>query len=352
MQEEDFSQYVLQDGTLDDSRLIRREVLYHGLNGRAVERIFTDAGTTCIFKPVTNGDSADEEVWIYAHVLNSFPAIVPKLLAHSSPGAGGSGWRIFEDLGQLQHGFSLTAAKEVVKQMAWWHNQPVQAWSGLKTRGQKPPIHEMASSLIERDAELERMLRNLISTSATHDGLELSMLLESSTRRQLIRSFAEADGNDSAALRLQVLSHGDLHLGNYATTKSAQLYILDWEHAHLNSPFWDLVHLIDLSHPMFPKMLHRSEREQLLREYVRYSSFHGRTWDYEQFIIGYCRYAAVFSLWLLLLITADLEQDNPIWPREKLLLQQEEAVANLCGCLARLFMTRSESSTDKNRFRA
>ena len=60
-----------------------------------------------------------------------------------------------------------------------------------------------------------------------------------------------------------VLSHGDLHLGNYAAV-NGQVKVLDWEHAHLNSRYWDLYHVIDLSHPIFPKEMTTNIRERLL----------------------------------------------------------------------------------------
>ncbi|WP_334077512.1 phosphotransferase [Paenibacillus sanfengchensis] len=316
-----WSEYVRADGTLDGEKVWRREPLYQGMNGRYVERFYPEkTGPGYIFKPLTNGKNPEREAWIYRHVLDSFPPIYPRLLASSEEGAGEAGWSIFEDLGPLRHEFRLELALEVVKRMAWWHAFPETHWRGLGSSGPKPPIEQIAADVGSRREEMVLLLK------------EAGLSLDPAVLDKLIYGFTE--GTFLSTFR--VLSHGDLHLGNYAKGANGRLYILDWEHAHLNSPFWDLYHLIDMSHPMFPKRLRRSEREKLLDYYIKQSVYHGRKWDGEEFIQGYCRYAALFSLWMLLLINGDLERGDSVWPKGRLLAQWAETLANLSGCLDRL----------------
>lgn len=314
---EDLSSYVLPDGTLNGQGLWKREPLYQGMNGRWVERFYPGPEQSYVFKPLTNRESIDREAWIYRHVLSSFPAIFPLLLASSGEGAGEDGWTIFEDLGLLRHEYSVELATEVVQQMAWWHSFPEQHWSGLNSQGPKPSIASMASDLLLKREKAASLLAEL-GWAWTLD--------------EWIDDYVSGQALSS----IRVLSHGDLHLGNYAKGENGRLYIIDWEHAHLNSPFWDLYHLIDMTHPMFPKSVTPAERETLLSVYVSFSIPYGRSWELETFIRDYYRFSVIFSLWMLLLIADDLKRDEAIWPKERLLVQYEETAANLVGCLSRL----------------
>lgn len=332
---DNLSSYVLLDGTLDGGKLWRREPLYQGMNGKVVERFYPSPERSYIFKPLTNAESMDREAWIYRHVLNLFPPVYPRLLVSSEKGAGEAGWSVFEDLGPLRHEYSMELAMEVVKQMAWWHAFPESHWNDLNGQGNKPPIEQISMSLKTRRDEVDALLEEAGSTMRL-DGL--------------LRGLAEGE----AFLGIRVLSHGDLHLGNYAKGADGKLYIIDWEHVHMNSPFWDLYHLIDMSHPLFPKTLPLSERERLLGYYLKQSAFHGRNWDRNDFIIAYCCFAAVFSLWMLLLISGDLKRGDSVWPEARLRAQRSETMDSLIGCLVRLSLVNDDrdSSSQQPRARA
>ncbi len=322
---ENLSSFVLPDGTLNGSHLWKREPLYQGMNGKIVERFYSSPERSYIFKPLTNAESMDREAWIHRHVLNLFPSVYPQLLASSETGAGEAGWSVFEDLGPLRHEYSVELAMEVVKQMAWWHAFPESHWNGLTGQGNKPPIETISAALMERRDEVNALLKEAGSAVQLNE---------------LLHGLAEAEGN--AYLKTKVLSHGDLHLGNYARGANGRLYIIDWEHVHLNTPFWDLYHLLDMSHPLFPKTLPASEREKLLGYYLRQSAYHGRNWNRDEFIHGYCCFSAVFSLWMLLLITGDLIRGDSVWPQERLWAQKSEAMDNLSGCLTRLSLVNDD----------
>lgn len=311
------NEFVRAEGTLDDSKIWRRKPLYQGMNGRFVERFHLVEGQSYIFKPLTNGQSIDREIWVYRHVLPFFPPIYPQVLATSGEGKGAAGWAIFEDLGTLGHTYRLGNALKVAERMAWWHSRPAAKWSGLSMQGPKPGIETIAAELLDRQREAATVLSEL----------GLGLPTEIFAEAQRARSGERFGGP-------RVLSHGDLHQGNYAVTDEGRLYILDWEHAHLSSPFWDLFHLIDMSHPMFAKRMMASDRELILGEYVGQARLYGAGWDRRAFVREYGSFAALFGLWMLLLIQGDLERENGVWPRERLLAQREEAAANLAGCLA------------------
>ncbi|WP_410771190.1 phosphotransferase [Fontibacillus sp. BL9] len=318
-----WSEYVLPDGTLNGRNLWKRVPLYKGMNGKFVERIYLSPEASYIFKPLTNGESKDRETWIYKHVLNVFPPIYPRLFASSEVGAGEAGWSIFEDLGPLRHSYDLELAREVAEQMACWHAFPEGHWSGLTGPGPKPPIEVIVGDLMARRDEAEAAL-NKVGGSVSMDWLIRGVT------EGLVRTYP------------RVMSHGDLHLGNYARAADGRMYIIDWEHAHLNTPFWDLYHLIDISHPLFPKRMSMPDREILLDYYLKQCDHFGRKWNREGFIRDYCRFSAVFSLWMLLLISGDLERGDSVWPRDRLLSQKNETEDNLNGCLTRLLFVNDE----------
>lgn len=317
------SEAVKPDGTLDDSRIWKREPLYQGMNGRWVERFYIERERSYIFKPVTNGENADREVWVYRNVLDRFPEVYPKLLAASPKGKGLDGWTVFEDLGSLRHEYRLEYALRVAKLMAWWQARPAADWPGLSTHGLKPGIETIAGDLLERRGEARAVLERL--------GLPDRIYGE-------IR--AVRDGSYFSVNKL-VLSHGDLHLGNYAVTEG-RLYLLDWEHAHLNLPYWDLFHLIDMSHPLFAKPMTSADRERILGEYLRRAEQQGTAWQRTALFREYGCFAALFSLWMMLLIQGDLRRGDSVWPRGGLVRQWDEAAANLAGCLALLETYRSD----------
>ncbi|WP_286894035.1 phosphotransferase [Thermobacillus sp.] len=122
-----------------------------------------------------------------------------------------------------------------------------------------------------------------------------------------------------------VVSHGDFHRGNIAVS-GGEIVILDWEHAHRNSPFWDLYNLFDLTHPVFCRQTSDALRQSALNAYI--ASRRSLGWEEPPgFIRSYYEYAAVHSVWMLLLIQDDLKQD--VWEPSDLLKAQAETLASL-----------------------
>ncbi|MEC0232854.1 aminoglycoside phosphotransferase family protein [Paenibacillus kribbensis] len=317
-----FHHYVNADGTLNDTLVQNREILYTGTNGRDVERFYVLPSESYVFKPLTNDEQEGRERWVYEHVLPSLPPIYPRLLACSGPGTDGGGeWMILEDLGPLHHLHEEETMLQAVGLVAWWHALPTDCFTGLPLRGPKPIIEEMAFELYERKSDV----------------LELCSSLGFS-EHQVQRIYVKLE-HQSFAQQL-VLSHGDLHPGNYALS-GERLMVLDWEHAHLNIPLWDVYHLIDMSHPLFPRRMTSDLRIRMLDTYLEQLELLGIRMDRAAFLLEYGMFAVIFSLWMLLLIHSDLQRigsdvhrNNNKWSKEQLKAQLKETSACLSECAA------------------
>src|SRR5690606_18855874 len=131
----------------------------------------------------------------------------------------------------------------------------------------------------------------------------------------------------------KVLCHGDLHTGNfgYADDKTV---VLDWEHCHLNTPYWDLYHLIDISHPDFPRESGRTLRNMILDCYCDVHAMPASV--RKQFKRDYYLLSAVLSIWMILLIQSDLDNQNSKWTPEQLSRQLKETIRNLVECAGKI----------------
>ncbi len=282
-------------------KFLKKELIYRGLNGREVHRVYINAEESFILKPF-NPQSL--ELWIYEHVLPAFPPIYPKLVDYSTSPLGEDGWLLFEDLGLLQHKYEEAWAQEVVCLMAWWHNLSIDDLQQSSLKGQKPTYTNMTAILLNSKSKV-------LSLVSSHN-IDCMLILELYVRMEKEKLSDE-----------QVLSHGDLHVGNY-THIQGQLYILDWEHIHLSHRYWDLYHLIDLPHPQYPKKLAPKWRSRLLDLYIEKAMHLDPKLDPHRFLYEYNLFASVFSLWLLLLIEADQMNGNSPWSGEQLSVQAVE----------------------------
>jgi thiamine kinase-like enzyme len=302
---------VLSDGTLNERLIFKKETLYQGMNGKFVERFYVSPSESYIFKPLTNNAQLGREAWINEHVLRLFPAIFPKIISYSKHDNPELSWMVLEDLGPLSHEFSEENILGVIKLMAWWHSLPLQSFPKVPVAGLKPKLEQLISD-IRRDKE------------------EFFALLPAlALDERLIERVYEWIDSFIFSKTL-VLSHGDLHVGNYAFA-NGRIVILDWEHAHLNTPFWDLYHLLDLSHPIFPKKIEVGLRKRALRNYLEQVELE---LDAEMFFREYHLFSAVFSIWMILLIQKDLAVGDGKWSKEQLERQLSETVLSLRECAA------------------
>lgn len=306
---------VKANGGLNEKLILKKEILYKGMNGRFVERFYLTQDSSYIFKPLTNNGQLGKEVWVYEHILPHFPAIFPKIISYSINECTELNWMILEDLGQLSHKFNEETVLDVIKWAAWWHSLPVEQLGNVPLNGLKPRIEEIISEVFGKKNEVYRLMSDLTMEQELVDAIFEKL-------------------SDWQLSKLQVLTHGDLHTGNFAVA-GTELKILDWEHAHLNSPHWDLYHLIDMSHPLFPKRVTSPLRERILRTYLDLVTYEH---DRECFFTEYYLVATVFSIWMLLLIQKDLKGNGGKWSVEQLNNQFEETVSSLRQCAAALLL--------------
>ncbi|AZU64695.1 phosphotransferase [Neobacillus mesonae] len=296
---------VLGDGRLNDEMVCSREILYRGNNGRCVERFYLPSGESYIFKPLTNNAQFGKEVWAHEQVLPLVGAGFPKIISYRVSGEVDLCWLIFEDLGPLSHEFNKESLLAVVRSAVVWHSLPVASFADVPLSGMKLGVEEMRAEVL-----------------AGREKFSGVGLLGPVWSR--LESFIFS--------KKQVISHGDLHQGNYALV-DGRLFVLDWEHAHLNLPYWDLYHVIDMAHPVFLKKMTRRLREEALDCYL---DGVGAAVERAAFKKEYYLFAVVFSLWMLLLIEQDLQADEGKWSNEQLERQHDETIAGLeqlCECI-------------------
>jgi hypothetical protein len=311
------SSIVLPNGVLSENSILKREILYKGMNERNVERFYLTPSHSYIFKPLTNNEQMGKEEWVYEHILPSFPPIYPKIIAKSSDIDPSLHWIIFEDLGTLNHVFDEKIVLGVTKLMAWWHSFPTGNLVTAALKGPKPFIHEIVSEVLFKKGQFIKLSPTL--------GLPTT----------LVRDIYSALQKESFSKWL-VLSHGDLHLGNYALANK-KIIVLDWEHTHLNTPFWDLYHLIDMSHPIFPKTVNSQFRNLILEYYVEQIEFLGGKINRQAFLREYYMFSCVFSIWMIMVIQRDLINNDGKWSEDKLTSQLNETISNLMQCLDQIY---------------
>ncbi len=311
---QDLLNAVLPDGTLDESRLLSRELLYVGRNGKAVERFSIETAhgvESFIFKPLTNVDTLGREQWFSRHLLPSVPIRYPRLLGQAGHDDADRYWTIYEDLGNLDHRFdkqTLSAAAAVIPH---WHQLPLDSVPS-SFAGHSPHVNDVLSIVTER---LDRLAE--IAT-----GLSMPADLWSVFRRALLR----LDGVFSSET---TVSHGDFHPYNI-TLRGGELIVLDWEYVHRNSVYWDLYNLLDITSPRYRRPAMEDEwRKEALHTYVERRAAMGWV-PPDDFIRGYYFYAGIYSAWILLLIDNDLRSGS--FERSALTAQQRETYAVLHDC--------------------
>ncbi|KAB2338052.1 phosphotransferase [Cytobacillus depressus] len=307
-----FRSAVKPDGKLNQAVIHRKENIYLGMNGRYVERFYLNPTESYIYKPLTNEAQMGKEVWMYHHLLLNLPPIFPKIVAYSIDESSDQNWIIFEDLGAIQHQFNKELAVNVINLMTAWHSLPPEILINHSLKGPKPPIEEIVEFLFLNKNKVE----DVIAQHHIPDQL-LNTIFTMLDRHEFPNK--------------QVISHGDLHQGNYGMA-GERVVILDWEHAHVNSPYWDLYHLLDISHPDFSKELNKEWRNQLLDHYLDKMNFPSKMKLRFHFKQMYYLFSAAFSIWMLLLIQNDLEKNAAKWSKERLTRQKTETISNLIQC--------------------
>lgn len=311
------NEYVLDSGKLNDSLIVRREILYIGPKGREVERFFDLAGISYIFKSFSPLEEDSKEIWIYENILPLIPSIYPKIIAKSPSDFKNAQWIIYEDLGNVRHHFTKKIVMQVIDQMVTWHSLRIDQTINLPFTGAKPRIEEIHQNLKITLAERMAVFKQL-----GMDEQRIQIILE---------RMEEVDYT-----RFPVLVHGDLHLGNYGLS-NGKLVIMDWEHMHIASLYSDLYDLLDLSHPLFSKIVENDFRRDMLHHYYKRSDLKGLGLLFDEFIFEYYLYACVCSLWMILLIEKDLICKKEKWPKKALRNQRNVTLESFEQCSKELF---------------
>jgi hypothetical protein len=314
-----FTSLVSSDGLLDQTKVLEMETLYKGTNGKTVERfkIRTEQGiASYIFKPLNNRESVGREEWVHRHLLTHLPQIkVPKLLCSAEHQDPGRYWTIFEDLGPIGHHLSDLEVVRAASIIPCWHQLPL-SLIPVSFKGNKPLYRDVLHHVQQKWEHAESLMLRLGMASKWLGRLQ-----------QTVFSAESADHTET------VVSHGDYHRGNIAVS-GGELAVLDWEHAHRNTPFWDLYNLIDLTHPVFRRQTTEELRKAALEAYI--ASRRSLGWESPpDFVRSYYEYAAVHSVWMLLLIEDDMKKD--VWEKTDLLQAQAETYASLDDCIRFLF---------------
>lgn len=309
-----FTDVVTDDGKLNDRRIIGREIVYHGRDGMDVERFVLraeDGPVSFIFKPATYPETARREVWVQEHLLPLVKGVrVPRILLTADLSKSTTYWSIIEDAGALSHEFSRMDYLAAVRLMVRWHLISAEKvpceftkWQGNSLRAIVAYIRENWSitKLMELDFSLPSAFFEPV-LSCLHD--------------------PQGWGDDF------VVSHGDYHIGNIGIFEG-RLIVLDWETARLDLPFCDLYSLLDKTHPEFPKKSLGNEfRVRALTLYAELCEAEGRKfgrrWASGDFVTRYFVYAAIHSVWMLMLIFKDLRAGS--WDKEHLVRQKEETL--------------------------
>lgn len=313
---------ISEDGALKSDQTVDRTVLYTGRNGKSVERFRLSAAPergTFIFKPLTNPETVGCEEWLYEHLIPMLPVRVPGLLAAASHRDPDRYWAVFEDLGTLTHGEDECAVTEAAQAIATWHELPIDLLPG-HFHGDKPPVREAQSFVWEQRGLIEQLWKEW-----------------GNPQFPFVQWLEVLENADRLKSTEKVVCHGDFHYGNLACV-DGDLVILDWEHAHVNDVYWDLYHLLDMTHPQYRRLGGSALRIKALDRYGSARSVRGWTGYSERFIDEYHLFASIYSAWMIVLIDRDLRQGS--WNQEGLTRQMEETCRILEECGKRALASR------------
>lgn len=299
-----------------------REVIYIGRNGNAVERIRVNIDnkvSSFIYKPLTNYPSIGKEVWVQENISNRIHEVrIPKIHYFSKDEIPEKYWMILEDMGLLEHNFSLEVMKEAAAVIPRWH---------ILTKdlvpdeffGHSPRVNNIQAFLISKAVQLRNFFMSNSFTECDIDYIYREILL-----------CQHIEGET-------VISHGDLYPLNIARLNN-ELVIIDWEYININSVYWDIYNLMDITSPMYRRpFLDQSARLEILAEYTsKRQKLQSPT--NQTFIYDYHRYSALHSIWLLMLIEGDLTQDK--FEKSSLLQQRIETLEILKMALNYLSVTK------------
>lgn len=309
----DWASCVTPEGELDPALAAAGETVYTGKSGKPVIRFRLD-GQGYIFKPLSHPDTAGREQWAARVIAPLLPDIaMPVIVAEG--GEPGGRWMMYEDIGRLAHGTAEADIRRAAALVPLWHKlDPALAPAAFG--GHTPLLAEAAAAVRRRPPE------------------QLAAALDMPTAE--VRQWLDKLERPGALERLfgaPKLSHGDYYPENVAFVGGAPV-VLDWEFVHVNSVYWDLYSIMDLTSMRYSReVLAPGARERILADYWRAvgGDVGGRDGRLA-FTAGYFGYAAVYSAWICGLVADDLAAGR--WERDALLSQRDETRRIFAYCYA------------------
>lgn len=306
---------VLPDGTLDETKIAGRDLLYTRRNGKRIERFYVQQDgrvDSYIFKPLASEPHLGKEVWAQERILPLLPTGYARIAASADHDDPQRYWMIFEDMGTIDHTSDEALVIDMAAAIPHWHRLPPDIVPpAYREDSDKPSMRVKLADIRAGRVRLAALLARLgVSV------VDVELLLDIVDR---------ADGGSEI-----VVSHGDLHRGNFFA-RNGSIVILDWEHLHLDSVYWDLYCLLDMTHPYHPQRTDGDLRLRALDAYADRRRQFGWTADRADFVGGYHLHAVLYSLWLLLIIENDLLAGK--WEPEQLQEQLNVTCASLVACL-------------------
>jgi thiamine kinase-like enzyme len=309
-----FASYITEGGFLNDSHITSREIIYEGLNGQNVER-FRVGANSYIYKSLSHRREIGRESWAYSTIIPYLGTVkVPVILAESNVKDPQAQWIIYEDLGRLHHCSNALEIMEAAGMIPLWHRLNVDMVPE-SFEGHTPYISEVLKIVKE-------LMR---SSESEHEDAYITKRVNT----QQIQPWLDRLHIWEEALPMKrVVSHGDYHPLNIAFSGVDRI-VVDWEFVHLNSSYWDLYSLMDITSHRYTKIpLNNSQREEALQLYLRSMNLEETT---DKFIEGYYMYASVYSVWIMGLIENDLRV--PGAPVTDLYRQRQETYEVFTDCL-------------------
>ncbi|CAG7629247.1 hypothetical protein PAESOLCIP111_03084 [Paenibacillus solanacearum] len=313
----ELSRYVLPGGKLDDALILNKEAIYKGMNGKVIERFFIPAEQrtqSYIFKPLTNVETIGRERWAHTEIIPLVPQIrTPKILAQADHSDPDRYWAIMEDYGRLSHELSEEDLVLAAGVIPFWHQLSQQLVPEHLT-GNKPKLEQALETVQGKWENVKCILQ------------------ASGMDAKLITKFYTAINNAPfGSSQETVVSQGDFHRGNIAIQNQG-VVVLDWEHVHRNSPYWDLYNLIDMTHPVIRRRTTQAGRGAALRTYASRRTELGWMGSQSELEAGYYLYSAIYSAWMLLLIEAD--RSKGVFRVDDLQEAEKETLTSFAECMS------------------
>lgn len=252
---------------------------------------------------------------IQMNVVVRLPVLSPPIIATGQMDAGY--WLAFTDVAQISERWSEHRFHEALRALVRVHEVGTRSAAGLgESVSHTPTAKEVFLELQGYSASDYIQLLNELS-------------IPPKIYRKLVDLFLKsADWFTSITQLPLVLSHGDYHQRNVLFARgTSQPFVIDWEYAHLDIPYFDLFQYLDATSPTEAKSRVGSRLGGL---HTYWDTMWGGVkgpGERRKWVRGYLRYAAIHLLWILIRIHSD--RVNQTFPLYALQRQTVETVHGL-----------------------